>query len=532
MTQNKYETIVVGAGIAGLTTAAYIARAGKKVLLVEQNNEVGGLVNSFTRNDFRFEAGVRALEDAGIIMPMLNDLGIELEFVKSKVSVGVENEILNIDDINSLDDYRQMLEKLYPESKDEIAGVLKIIRRIMKHMEVLYGLENPVFKDLTNDYKFLFTKLLPWLPRFLFTIGKINAMNMPVEGFLAEKIKNQSLRDIISQHFFKGTPTFFALSYFSLYLDYFYPKGGVGTISEAMLQKFEGWGGTLRKNTKIAEVIAGDNMLKDTEGNTYSYNNMVWAADLKTFYKVTQTKALPDKVLGKFEQTRQKMLASRGSDSIFSLYLQVDEPLETFGNIANGHFFYTPSRQGLGNVHTTQIKDIINNWKTTTKADVFKWLNDFITLNTFEISIPGLKDPDLVPHGKTGMIISFLIEYDLFVALKQTDWYDEFKTKLETKVIDVITDSVYPVLKQKIIQSFSFTPLSYANRTGSSEGAIVGWSFEHPMPVLNKIQLAGKSVLTPVPNIYQAGQWAYSPAGVPMSILTGKLAADKVLEKK
>jgi hypothetical protein len=51
------------------------------------------------------------------------------------------------------------------------------------------------------------------------------------------------------------------------------------------------------------------------------------------------------------------------------------------------------------------------------------------------------------------------------------------------------------------------------------------------MPVINNIQFSDRSVLTPIPSIYQAGQWAYSPAGVPMSILTGKLAADRVIKK-
>jgi len=94
----------------------------------------------------------------------------------------------------------------------------------------------------------------------------------------------------------------------------------------------------------------------------------------------------------------------------------------------------------------------------------------------------------------------------------------------------VISDSVYPMLKDNIITRFSFSPLSIENRVGSSEGAIVGWSFQKSMPVINKIQYSDRSVRTPVPSIFQAGQWAYSPAGVPMSILTGKLAADKALK--
>jgi len=154
-----------------------------------------------------------------------------------------------------------------------------------------------------------------------------------------------------------------------------------------------------------------------------------------------------------------------------------------------------------------------------------------LTLNTYEISIPGLKDPNLVPEGKTGLIISLLTEYDLFDKIREAGWYDEFKTEFEIRVIRVISESLYPMLKNKIIKRFSFSPLSIRDRVGSSEGAIVGWSFTQPVPVVNKIQISDRSVFTPIPGIYQAGQWAYSPAGVPMSILTGKLAADKILKK-
>ena len=88
MSENKYDSIVAGGGIAGLTSAVYLAREGQKVLLIEKNNETGGLVNSFTRDGFHFDAGVRALLDAGIIFPMFEELGIELKHVKSPVSLG------------------------------------------------------------------------------------------------------------------------------------------------------------------------------------------------------------------------------------------------------------------------------------------------------------------------------------------------------------------------------------------------------------------------------------------------------------
>ena len=113
--------------MAGLTCAAYLAKEDRSVLLIEKNRECGGLVNSFSRDGFQFEGGIRALENAGIIFPMLNELGIKLDVVKSHVSIGVEKEILNIDDIKSLTEYSDLLKRLYPESEAETEHIIRII---------------------------------------------------------------------------------------------------------------------------------------------------------------------------------------------------------------------------------------------------------------------------------------------------------------------------------------------------------------------------------------------------------------------
>ena len=530
MAEQKYQTIVVGGGIAGLTCAAYLAKGGQRVLLIEKNKECGGLVNSFSRDGFRFEAGVRALENAGIIFPMLQELGIELEVVKSKVSVGVEKEIMHVEDIHSLTQYGDLLKRLYPESGDEIDQLIKLIRKIMKHMDVLYGIENPNFKDLKNDRAYLFKELLPWLPKFIGTIGKINRMNMPVEPYLEQFISNPSLRDIIAQHFFKNTPTFFALSYFSLYLDYFYPKGGVGKLASVVEEKFLDLGGEIQRETVIEQVKAGEHRLVDHAQQSYTYDKLVWAADLKTLYRITDSRGLSEKVRSKIKRTGERFMEKRGGDSVYTLYLEVDEPVESFKQISNGHFFYTPSRQGLGETHWSGLNEILTYSGKGAEAKILSWLDNYLDLNTYEISIPALRDPDMAPEGKTGLIISILTEYDLFKMIADAGWYKEFIDEMEGRIIKVLADSIYPMLRDKIIKRFSFTPLSYANRVASSEGAITGWSFQDPVPVIHKIQAAMRAVQTPIPSTFQAGQWTYSPAGVPMSILTGKLAAVQVLK--
>jgi phytoene dehydrogenase-like protein len=77
----QYDVVVVGGGMAGLTAAAYLSRAGARVLLCEKEKQVGGLVNSFERGGFVFDGGIRAIENSGIVHPMLRQLGIDVEFL-------------------------------------------------------------------------------------------------------------------------------------------------------------------------------------------------------------------------------------------------------------------------------------------------------------------------------------------------------------------------------------------------------------------------------------------------------------------
>ncbi len=50
------------------------------------------------------------------------------------------------------------------------------------------------------------------------------------------------------------------------------------------------------------------------------------------------------------------------------------------------------------------------------------------------------------------------------------------------------------------------------------------------MPAVHDLPAIARSVVTTIPDVYQAGQWTFSPSGLPISILTGKLAADRVLK--
>ena len=124
-----------------------------------------------------------------------------------------------------------------------------------------------------------------------------------------------------------------------------------------------------------------------------------------------------------------------------------------------------------------------------------------------------------------------LFDYSLAKHIQAMGWYDEFKELMTTGMIDVLDSSIYPGLKAAVIDSFTSTPLTIEKITGNSDGAITGWAFTNDViPAVNQLIKVASSVLTPIPDTYQAGQWTYSPSGLPISVLTGKLAADRVIK--
>ncbi|MBN2663789.1 MAG: NAD(P)/FAD-dependent oxidoreductase [Bacteroidales bacterium] len=532
----KYDAIVVGGGIAGLTAAAYLSKAGKSVALFERQNKLGGLVQTFQRNGIYFDGGLRSIENSGIVFPMLKQLEIDIEFKKSNVSIGIGNTVLRLAGKESLAEYETFLKYFYPENNSDISAIIAEIKKIMGYMDVLYGIDNPAFLDLMKEKKYLFKVILPWMFKFMFTISKISKLNEPVEKYLTRFTKNQSLIDIIAQHFFQQTPTSFALSYFSLYLDYHYPKGGTASLIEKMEEYIVQKNVVIETNTEIVSLNPEEKYIVDKQGNKSEYEDLIWAGDLKLLYNSVAIEELKDKKLVQKIGEKQKALKPlHGGDSVFTVYLSVNEKKGHFSNICTGHFFYTPDKKGLTFSNKAQINEFLNLQdiqpdNNELKNIVKKYLEDYFKYNTFEIAIPVIRDSNLAPEGKTGIIVSLLFDYKLAEKIDEHGWTNEFKEFMEQLTIQILDESIFPGLKSKVFDSFSSSPLTIEKLTGNSHGGITGWAFTNPnMPVVNKMLKVSKSVDTILPSVYQAGQWVYSPSGLPISILTGKLAADKVI---
>lgn len=205
------KVVIIGAGMAGLTAAAYLTKAGYEVLLLEKNDRSGGLLSTLKYNGFSFDSGPRALVNSGIVKPILRELGVEWEFLENKISIGIEDQLFRVNTINDLEEYRRVLSGLYPDNQADIKQILAAVKELSEYTRVIYEFDNPYFGDAFSDKEYVLKKLLPWTFKFLQALRKFNQFKLPMEDYLHQFTKNQALIDILTQHFFRNTPTYFEL---------------------------------------------------------------------------------------------------------------------------------------------------------------------------------------------------------------------------------------------------------------------------------------------------------------------------------
>jgi phytoene dehydrogenase-like protein len=522
---NRRKMVVVGAGISGLTAGAYLCRSGHEVLLLEKTQRCGGLVGSFQKEGFVFDTGPRAFGNAGILVPMLEDLGIRLPLVPGLVSTGIEGEVVHYDTRESVDGWVESLKRLFPGSTGDVDRIARRMRESCSIARVMNRMPNPFFKNPLGDPRYLLRELLPWLPSFLGALARTSLRGRAVEAALDGLTDNRSLKDMVCQHFFKGTPESFALGYFESFMDYGYPIGGTGQLPRVLEEKIRAGGGVIRTGREVVKILPAEMRLVDQQGEAYSYDRLLWAADLRSLHQRLDGLSFTPGVLRGIERERLSYDSARPGESAFTLFIGVDESPEYFRRVSRGHFIYTPMSAGLGDLRTTSLDALKRRFPGVSKQEVLTWLGRYCRASSYEISMPALKDPSLAPPGGTGLVISVLFDGQLWSLVEEAGWLSELRERTSGFMIDALERSIYPGLGRKALFVESATPVTLMRMFNTTGGAITGWSLEAKAPVPDSLTGIMAAVKTAVPRLFKAGQWSYSPSGVPIAILTGRIAA-------
>ncbi len=419
--------LVVGGGISGLTAAAYLAKNGNHVTLLEKNQTLGGLVGSFKRSGFVFDGGIRAIENSGTVFPMLRQLGIDINFLKNRVSIQIENNRVDLNAKDGLDSYKKMLQNLFPSERDKIEEIAAAIKKISGYTDILYGIDNPLFLDYQTDKKYMMNTILPWMVKYMFTVNKIEKLRMPVNTFLSAITKNQSLIDMISQHFFNDTPAFFALSYFRLYTDYYYPEGGTGALIAGLKSFLQKNNATIITGSEASRIDVAANTVYCKDLHECCYDKLIWAADLKSLYRAADISGSSDVDINTYEEKKAQVLSSHGNGSVFTLNILTKLGIEYYAGRCAEHTFFTPEKSGLSSLPVS-VDHLIKMLEPLSAAEMKSrlrhWLWQFALKTTYEISIPVLRDHELAPEGKSALIVSTVFSFELTEFLRSNGLYE------------------------------------------------------------------------------------------------------------
>jgi all-trans-retinol 13,14-reductase len=510
-----FDSIVIGAGISGLTAAAYLARGGARVLVCERSPKIGGLFNSFEKEGYTFDGGIKAVVNTGIVLPMLAQLGIydQLDLHPSRTAFITAGKYHPMRDPTEIESYFNFLAGLFPNCSAGLAQVLKDVRRIDELLGALLNIPNPLFapkEEIKNLVSVWFRENSAALTKAL---RPMLLLKTPLHEYLKKHLPDPRLVNLINEVFPDGTTTFFGLGYFHLFRDYTYPAGGIGSIPKALARVIEQNGGTILTDAEVNRILLENGKacgVSLTDGRKFCSGSVLSTADAR----LTFTQLLPDGVIpGSF---LKKMLKAKPSHSAVNVFLGINIPVEELNLQGCNHIFFMPDLEGITENDRIDRKD-------------------YFSRVLQEISVPCLHNPELAPKGKTGMILSAMTRWEYANGWElendtPTPAYYELKKRIADEMVHSL-ESFIPGLSRKVELCITGTPYTIWQHTGNWQGAIMGWSYDQKESYnrVNFLRIP-KAVDTPIPGLYNSGHWAFSPGGSPIAVLTAKLAADRILK--
>ncbi|MDH7499761.1 MAG: NAD(P)/FAD-dependent oxidoreductase, partial [candidate division NC10 bacterium] len=502
-----YDTVIIGAGIGGLTAGNFLARRGLSTLLLEQHLRPGGCASSFERGGFRFDAGVHWIAQCGqdgLIYQILQELGMEKEVSFARIvpplSVAIEDRryILprgKAEVIAYLKDCfpreRRGIDSFF-ELQGEIAG--EMLRLFAQDPEAKVGLDKLYFQAT-------FPLRFPRIARFHRREGASVVDRLVGDGDLRKILKIAAIFPRVSM---------VLLSWFWEIIargDCHYPQGGIQRIADALADHFRRQGGEIHLGKKVSRILCPGGRARAVElsdGTVIRARAILSNADARqTFLEMLSEGGDQGSFLG-FRRTalpkryREQIQRWRLSESFFYVYLGVDRDLGANPISAPPILWYFPQKQ---------------------EEDP---LPDYIGM-----SIPSLNDRSVAPAGMHTVIIGALADRTCERWFRDRSQigegeYAAWKAKMADSLTRLAEEAI-PDLKGHIVVQEAASPWTFYRYTGNSMGASSGWS----MDAKEQNRLSQR---TPIRNLFLAGHWTFNPGGVPAAFLTGKRAAELVME--
>jgi phytoene desaturase len=474
-------SVVVGAGLAGLSTALHLRGAGVDVTVLEAQSTAGGRCPDVTVDGFRLDLGPTVLTETDQLARAFAAVGESLEQHLTLVDLDPAY-IAHFADGSSLPMHTDV-QRMHDAIRD-LAGERDAAGydRFVRHVERLYDVELPHFIDRNLDG--IPSLLRPALPRLaaLRGFGRLDRL-------IASFFEDDRLRQAFSfQSLYVGVPPhrargmFAVVSAMDLVHGVTYPVGGMHAIVRAMVDVAGTHGVEFRFDEPVDAVrSAGDGYQVHTDRGVHDADAVVLTCE-------------PDRAAKLLADPEVLRPDPTPAPSCVLLAAGVPDGLPGDGH---HHLHFGSSFRGA-------MDDITGG----------RPMRD----PSFLVSVPTRTDPTLAPAGAD-------VLYALFPAPARhgagsdVDW-SELRRPYRSHMLRCLTAAGYPV--DNLVAEQLITPQDWADR---------GMPWGTPFSSAHTFRQSGPFRQPNLigPRLALAGSGTTPGVGVPMVLISGRLAAERVL---
>jgi diapolycopene oxygenase len=485
----KQKAIVAGGGVGGLASALFLQSSGWHVTILEKNESAGGKLNSEEIQGFVFDTGPSILTLPTILEALFTHSGVNIRDYLTLVPLDPQwrcwfNDQSHFDFRSGREAMAQEVSAKFPKDVDGFGKLLDRASEMYKISE-----DNFFFRNVTGVLDLIKAGNMGGMEglKLLSKIEPQSSFSTLIEKHIRSPHLRQALEHLpqyVGSSPFLSPAILGCLVHVQFEKGCWYPMGGMGKISEALIKRFKELGGEIILNTEVKSVETESGQvvsITSADERRFTADSYVVNVDINSFQR---------NIRG--EKPLKQQLACSGVTVFLGLS-------RTVKNLSHHNFFFSES-------HKDEFKDLYTSGVPHQDPTIY-------------VCVPSKTDPAVAPMGKENVFL--LIHVPTINSKINWDQYlPEYVSLVEKKLARMGFDvSDYHVEVRK-----ARSPADIGTKWGTYQGNIYGLASHGKLAGGFKHGNKSKKFS----NLYFAGGTVNPGAGVPMSIMSGMIAAAEI----
>tara|TARA_B100001142_G_scaffold47464_1_gene44202 strand:+ start:1715 stop:3184 length:1470 start_codon:yes stop_codon:yes gene_type:complete len=485
----KKNIIVIGSGLAGMASAAYLAKEGHSVKVIEKNSTYGGRLQTYKEKGFTFDLGPSWYWMPDLFESFFSDFDKKASdyYTLTRLDPGYRVYFDDKEFFDVPENYQKLknnLEKIEPGSSDALDNFLNDGK-----IKYEIAVKKFIYKPSLSPFEYIRLDLIKHLGRL--------AIFKPISKHIREFFTDKRIIQMLE---FPGlllgakpskTPALYSLmNYADIKLGTWYPSGGIRSVATAVHSVAVEQGVEFVYDEPIKKIHKKDKSVFEVLSKIRSYEADIVIANAD--YEHVETNLL-DKKYRNYSKTYWNKRTMSPSALLF--YVGIDKKI----NIPHHCLFFDTN-------FNTHVEDIY---------DDPKWPENPL----FYVSCTSKTDLDVAPTGSEALFILIPVAPDLTDKPALRDSYFE-------QVLDRIERKTGESIKNNVVMSRSYAHKEFISDFNSFKGNAYGLA----NTLFQTAFLKPKIKNSRLSNLYYTGQLTVPGPGMPPALVSGKIVAKQVLK--